>query len=290
MEDIQVIDYENSKIYVVFNSEDYKCIEDFSYGYAAAFHSNGICGYIDKDGYETLLYEYTNIGDFCETIAPVCIKKDNSELWGFIDNSFTQIIECKYTFIERINNYFIVRENFFSNYLILNGNGEIIYQNSNKEYANQFIENHKKEIPNINDSIQKKEYCIPYLSLKKYTYQNLNGEKIIPYENTENRSFSCGYVVIRIDSSNYMIFDEHGKQLKIHSCIKINAETIYLKKLIDAFNFRITSKEFDGFSSLVKYGLYEYIIFGDTVEELLDNKKYLFNYIESEDKKEKLLK
>ena len=290
MENIEITDYENSRLYAVFNSEDYKCIEDFSYGYAAAFHLNGVCGYIDSKGYETLLYDYINIGDFCESVAPVCIKKHNKELWGFIDRNFNEIISCKYILVERVNNYFILKENISSNFLVLNGKGEIVYENSNNEYIMKFIEKNKKDISKSKNLIKKNECTIPYLNIRRYTYEDMSGNKIIPYQNTENRDFSCGYVVIRVDSNNYMIFDENGKQLKIHSCIKINAETIYLKYLIDKFNFRITSKEFDGFSSLVKYGLYEYIIFGNTDEELRENKDYLFNYIESEKVKEKVVK
>ena len=44
------------------DSEDYKDIEDFSEGLAATRHNNGVCGYINKKGYETLLYEYINVG------------------------------------------------------------------------------------------------------------------------------------------------------------------------------------------------------------------------------------
>lgn len=290
MENLEIIDYKNEKIYAVFSNEDYRYIEDFSYGYAATYHLNGVCGYIDEKGYETLLYNYSNIGDFCNFIAPVCIKKNNIELWGFIDRNFNEIIECKYIFVERFKNYFVLKENMFSNFLVLNNNSEIVYENSNKESIIKYIEKHNSTMEKYEPSIVKKEYSIPYLNVKKYTYEDDNGNKIIPYQNMENRDFACGYVVVKISSNNYAIFDESGKQLKIHTCIKMNAETLYLKNIISKFNLRITGKELDGFSSIIRCGLYEYIVFGETSEELLDNKNYLFDYIEEEKIKEKVIK
>ena len=287
---MDIIDYQNINMYVVFNSEDYKCIEDFESGYAATHHRNGVCGYIDTNGYETLLYNYIKVGDFCNFIAPVCKKKDNNELWGFINTNFEEIISCKYFFAERYNDFFIVKGFEKFNFVVIDYFGKTVFEDLNKEMCIKYINDNTQIKIRNNSPIKKCTHTIPFTCICKYSYENSDGDKIIPYENDENRDFSHGYVVLRLGSDNYKIFNENGKQLKVHTCIKLNAETMYLKDKIDTFNFKITSKVFDGYSSLIKYGEYEYILFGKDKTDLLETKTEFFEYIEEEKLKVKTKK
>lgn len=283
-------DYENINMYVVFNSEDYRCIEDFESGYAATYHKNGVCGYIDTNGYEHLLYDCIKVGDFCNFVAPICKLKNGNELWGFINTNFEEITPFKYLYVERCVNFFIVKSIDSNNYIVIDGYGKTVYENLDREDCLKYIDNNKQFFLNKSSQVKKCTHTIPFTNISKYSYESIDGEKVIPYENTENRDYSCGYVILRVDSCNYKIFDEKGKQLKIHTCIKINAETMYLKNIIEKFDLKITSKVFDGYSSLIRYGEYEYIIFGKDMNELMQNKQELFEYIEEEKVKEKVKK
>ena len=285
MDNIEIIDYNNINMYVVFNSEDYRCIEDFSFGYAATYHKNGICGYIDTNGYETLLYDYNSVGDFCNLVAPVCRKNNSVELWGFINREFEEVVDCKYIFMQRYKNYFIVKKYNNEEFFVIDSYGKTVYEDTDKEKCVKYIEHQKAIFIESKSSIIKKTHNIPFLPKNEYIYENEDGEKIIPYQNTENRDFHDGYVIIKLCNDNYKIFDEKGKQLKVHSCIKLNAETMYLKNKIDKFNLRITSTVYDGFSSLIKLGIYEYILFGKTEDDLLVSKSEFFEYIEEEKQK-----
>ena len=280
MDNIEIKDYKNLDLYCVFNSSDYRDIGDFKYGYALTCHKNGVFGYIDQKGYETLMYEYEEVGDFCHLIAPV--KKNN--LWGFINTSFDEVIHCKYIFCEVFKEYFIVKENFFSSYAVINGAGKIVYEDTNKENVYNFIS--MNYVEKFDESpIIKKQYCIPFSNASIYKYEIKEGIELIPYQNLENRDFSEGYVVIKVGINDYRIFNEKGKQLKIHTCIKLNAETMCFKKIIDRFDFRITSKEEAGYSSVIRYDVYDYIVFSDTKEELDLNKQEVLDYLKNEEKK-----
>ena len=280
MDNIEIKDYRNLDLYCVFNSNDYRDIGDFKYGYALTCHKNGVFGYINQKGYETLLYEYEEALDFCHLIAPV--KKNN--LWGFINTSFDEIINCKYIFCEVFKDFFIVKDNYYSDFFVINGIGKIVYENNNKNNIyNYIINNQKSDIEKSN--IIKKQYIIPFSNASIYKYEIKEGIELIPYQNLENRDFSEGYVVIKVGINDYRIFNEKGKQLKIHTCIKLNAETMCLKKIIDRFDFRITSEVSSGYSSIIKHGKYDYIVFSDTKEELEVNKREVLDYLKNEEKK-----
>jgi len=283
MDNIEIKDYENLDMYCVFNSNDYRDINDFKSGYAVTCHKNGVFGYINEKGYETLMYDYDEIGDFSNLIAPV--KKNN--LWGFINNSFEEVIECRYFFLERFKDFFIVKQNFYSNFIIIDGYGKKIYENIDKSVLYDFIEKRSRSIE-PDSSVIKREYCIPFSNACVYKYEINGSSDLIPYQNLENRDFSEGYVVIKVGVNDYRIFNEKGKQLKIHTCIKLNAETMCLKKVIDRFDYRVTSEVNSGYSSIIKYGNYDYIVFSDTREELEINKQEVLDYLSKEDVKKKV--
>ena len=274
---MEIQDFENYSLYVVFNSTDYREINDFKHGYAACTHNNGVCGYIDTKGFETLLFNYDDVGDFCSLIAPVC--KNNK--WGFINNSFEEVVPCKYVYLRFYNNLFIVKESFNSDFIVINDKLEQIYRNENIDKVLRYL-NKKEVINNESSNIIRKEYTIPYSNKKYCVYLNSNGERIIPFTNTEIRNFSCSFVIIKVDSNDFRIFNEKGRQIKPHTCIKINAENMYLKSKIDKFNYIVSSKEASGFSSIIKYGEYEYIVFGATKEELELYKAELIDHINIE--------
>ena len=228
---------ENSyKLYIVFCDSDYKEIEDFHFGFAAAYHTNGVCGFIDLKGHETLLLEYQNIDSFYGTIAPVC--KNN--LWGFIDSEFNEKIPCKYLFLIFYKSGFIVKENYEGDFLAIDSYGKVTYADRNIDNVKRHLE---KKIPiiELSDSdIKKIEYKILGTNLRNFFYVNFDGKKICEVPNMENRDFSSGYVVIKADKNEFKIFNKKGKKLKIHACI---FENDYNNPLVNHLNFRITGRE-----------------------------------------------
>lgn len=250
--------FKNYKLYAVMNSNDYLEIGDFHSGYAKAYHRNKICGYIDISGYETLLYEYDEVGDFCQFIAPVRYANK----WGFINKSFDEIIEPRYVFLRPYNNGFIVKETFESDFIVINSNGEEIYRTNNIDYAMKRL---STPLPKIESpDVIKKEYTIPFSTKKESIYYDVNGNKIIPYSNQECRDFSEGYVIVKIGYDDIRIYNEKGKQLKVHTCFSINAITKCLEGLINKFILRITNKIYYGYSCVIDGEYY----CSDTEEEI----------------------
>ena len=237
--------FKNYRLYVVMDSSDYKDIGDFHSGLAKTLHTNKVCGYINTKGYETLLYEYDEVGDFCGSIA--CVRIDN--LWGFISKHFDLIIPLKYVWVSQYNNGFIVKENFYSDYVVINNEGIEIYRGNDYEHCLKRVKS--TDLIEQSTAIIKKEYIVPFSNKKTCAYYNSSGEKIIPYYDVECRDFSEGFVVIKVDYNDHKIFNEKGKQLKVHTCFSIDARNNYLEKIINKFKFRVSNKEEAGFSIII---------------------------------------
>ena len=262
MNGIDIKRFENYRLYIIFDNEDYKDIEDFSYGFALARHNNGVYGFIDKKGLETLLFNYDLVNSFYMNVAPVC----RDDKWGFIDTNFEEIVPLQYEFLRFYKTGFIVKKEYSDEFILVNGNGKEVFRSNNYKDIIDILDCEVEDTKDKN--ITKKTYNIPYTNLCSYSYFNKDGNMIVPYHNVENRDFYDGYVVVRLDKSDIRIYNEFGKQLKIHTCLEYDA---YFNKeneaRLNSFKYRVTSKVPDGYSALITSSE-KALIYADTKEEL----------------------
>lgn len=282
--DIKFKDYSINNYYIVFDSEDYKSIEDFSEGFCATKHNNGVCGYINVNGRETLLFDYDNVEDFHNGLAMV--SKNN--LYGFINTNFEEVIPCKYIYATRfLFGYSIVKDN---NYTFIidkeNRKVEIIDNEINIEniprllYSKKLINKKdyesslKKDNNDINNNIKKRTIDIGLFAAKAYSYYDCNNNKIIPYDNMENRDFVDDFIIVRVDRTDIRIFNKNGKQLKISSCITIDEDTdIKIFNKIQQFKSKKVSSERIGYVSIFNFNNKEYKITANNILELEELKE-----------------
>lgn len=287
--DLEFKDFVVYDYHVIMSSEDYKIIEDFSEGLSATKHNNGVCGYIDKIGKETFLFNYDVVEDFHEGLA---IVQNKNGLYGFINKKFEEVIPCSYIFATKFKfGYAIVKNNEES--FIINNTGKIVEyidDSTNLEkiskilYSKKLInkktyeEDLKKE--ELKSEIIKKSTSINLTSLKAYSYYDNENNKIIPYDNIENRDFHEDFVIVRVDRNDIRIFNKKGKQLKIHACITFDENTSFeLIEKIKQFKYKISNIERRGFVSIFKFNDKEYKITANDIKELNETKKNILTNI-----------
>ena len=286
-------DYINYKIYINIDSDDYKFIEDYHEGLAATKHNNGVCGYIDENGYETLLTKYNVVGDFQNGMALV---QNRQGLYGFINRKLKEVIPCEYLFAINFKYEYTVVKNQFLN-LIINKNGQIIksieddinFQNISKVlYENKLItkkqykESFNNKLVEQKSDVIKKVNLMPLMNLKTYSYHNDKGEKIIPYYNIENRDFNNDLIIIRVDKNDIRIFNKKGKQIKIYSCIEASLKNKKeLSQLLKKFSYKSYKVEENYHVSTLRFNDSIYNIYGKNADELLRNKIITLNEIKN---------
>ena len=168
---LQFEDYENFRINLVFDSEDYRFIEDYSEGLAATKHNNELCGYIDKTFKEVIPCNYAFATDFEIGYAVV---KNNKE---------TIIIDINGNKINTLDKNIEIY-NLKKILLKLN----LIAKN---QYKN-LLENSE-----IQDDVIIKENFYPGVGYKTYSYFDINNNKIIPYPNMEKRKFINNLLIVK---------------------------------------------------------------------------------------------
>ena len=283
MKDLEFNDSIKYDVSIKLSEEDYKFIDDFSEGLASTKHNNGVCGYIDLKGKETFLFEYELVGSFHNGLAVV---QNKNGLYGYINKNFKEVIPCNYIFAFNFDFDYTIVNNGVDN-LIIDKKGNIIklidsinsVENLPKIlYKNKLISKSvykKSYLPKINEEndIVKKATKIQILGLKTYSYFNSNNEKLIEYENMEDREFHCGYVIVRLHSEDIRIYDKKGKQLKVHAYLKskdINDPQIYSK--IIEFKYKKSNYINICYKSILKFEDIEYMVEAKNLIELNEKK------------------
>ncbi len=279
---LQFEDYENFRINLVFDSEDYRFIEDYSEGLAATKHNNELCGYIDCTGYETLLYDYNFVGNFHNDRA---IVQNKSGLYGYIDKTFKEVIPCNYAFATDFEiGYAVVKNNKETIIIDINGNKINTLDKNIEIYnlkkillkLNLIAKNQYKNLlenSEIQDDVIIKENFYPGVGYKTYSYFDINNNKIIPYPNMEKRKFINNLLIVKLADHDIRIFNKKGKQLKIRTKICFNS---YNKDSISTLvkNIKYTSFNIQrlGYISKLRFDDSEYNIIAKDYEDLLQKK------------------
>ena len=274
-------DYINYKTYIVMDSEDYRYIGDYSEGYFAVKHKNGLCGYINESGYENFLFDYVLVNDFKNGRALVQNKKG---LYGYIDTDFKEAITCKFICATEFWLGYAIVKDYMCNFIIdLKGNivkqldEEIDFEQIKKIlYKNKLISRQMYEesidIKNTTD-IVKMPIVFKQINQTTYSYFNQDNQKIIYYDNLEDRDFIHDFVVVKVDNYDYRIYKKSGKYLKIHSCIDFNISYDPDKiKKVNELKYRVSNKIEDGLVSILELDDVVYRIYAKDKEELYKRK------------------
>lgn len=96
----------NGKCYGVLSGETGRMITDFSYSGISDMHdgmcavkdpTSGLWGFIDATGTQVIDCKYTHGDNFSEGLAPVCFSDGK---YGYIDKTGTLVIACQFTYAE----------------------------------------------------------------------------------------------------------------------------------------------------------------------------------------------
>ena len=162
----------------------------------------------------------------------------------------------------------------------MDGSNELYTFKNDDEFHRLLFPLNPYEIKALEEDIVKKVIQVPYSNKKMCSYYDLDGNKIIPYDNIENRNFSEEFVVVRLDNNDIRIFNKKGKQLKIHTCIIYDENMdLELLKKIKSLKYRISDMSINSLASKITIDLYEYIVYSSDTNELNNKKIEVLNDI-----------
>ncbi len=287
MDELNIVDKINYNMYIKPDSEGYRYIGDYSEGMFSTMHINGVCGYINESGYETLLFDYALTEDFHDGLA--LVQKPNG-LYGYIDKDFNEVVPCIYLYCSRFyNGYSIVKDNYKDK--IIDKNGTVIKEleeEANFEevlnilYKNKLLSKdlYNKYADTTGSAKIKKVAKTTVIGTKVYSYYNEENNRIIPFDNIDDRDFKNDFIVINLGHNTFKIFNKKGKELKIHSCLGVNVTSNpnFMNRAI-GIKYKISCIENDGYASLITYKGKEYVLIARTLEELNKKKEEFFSLI-----------